>query len=185
MYSLRVWGNGHSNARIITPETVALIERWELFMPKRYADGVRKDGTTIWAIGFGHAEGGDNEPKTIPEDMELTIEQAREILAKDIAVKARWVDVRIPSDRVDLTTFMYGALVSLCFQFGQGRLDQAQTGIGIMQPFPFIKAFHAGRYVKAFTIIRDLNFKRDGTVHDGLTLRRCSEIAFAMHKIDK
>lgn len=163
-----VFGRGHSFDRVITPETVALIERWELFMPRRYADGQRPDGSTIWSIGFGHAEDGDNEPKKITEDIALTIEQAREILAADINVKARFVNTRV---KTSLTTFQFGALTSLTFQYGQGRVDAANTVIPLLNDT---------NYIKAAVAMLALNKKRDGTDLDGLTVRRASEVGFFM-----
>jgi GH24 family phage-related lysozyme (muramidase) len=200
MYSHRVWGYGHSNQRIITPETLAFHERWELFVDHWYPDGIRADGSTIWSCMFGHAEGGDNPPFKMTEGERFTIEQGRDTLAKDIAVKERWVNARFPVDKVPLTTFMYGTLVSLAFQFGQGRLDWAQKGLhppdkknpegrpliidGEPRSFPFIRQINEGKYVDGFCTILDLNFKKDGTVSKGHKLRRASEVGFAMVKKD-
>src|SRR5688500_189865 len=120
MYSVKVWGNGHSNERIITPETLAFHERWEMFIDHWYPDGHRADGSVLWSCMFGHAEDGDNPPFKMTEGETFTMAQAQETLAKDIAVKERWVNARLPPDKVPLTTFMYGALVSLAYQYGQG-----------------------------------------------------------------
>jgi GH24 family phage-related lysozyme (muramidase) len=175
MYSFKVWGKGHSNELIITPETLAFVERWELFMPQRYEDGHRADGSIIYSIGFGHAEDGDNEPKKIPADMVLTIEEARALLLKDIEIKARFVRTRV---KVPISTYMFGAITSLVYQYGQGRVDKAaEAGL-------FLPALNAGQYVKAFCQMLQLDKKKDGSVHPGLTLRRASEVGFLMHKID-
>lgn len=139
-------------------------------MPRRYADGKRKDGSTIYSIGFGHSEDGDNEPKKIPEDMVLTLEQAEAILAADIAIKARYVNARVT---VPLTSFMFGALTSLVFQFGQGRVDAANTVIPLL---------NETNYIKAAVAMLALNKKRDGSELDGLTVRRASEVGFFFTK---
>jgi GH24 family phage-related lysozyme (muramidase) len=165
-----IFGTGHSFDRVILPETVALIERWELFMPTRYPDGKNADGTVRYSIGFGHAEHGDHEPKIILNNMVLTIEQAREILTLDIATKARFVNTRI---KVPLTNYMYGALVSLVYQSGQGRVDREGTIIPLL---------NEGNYVKAAVAMLAMNKKMDGTVIDGLTLRRATEVGFFMTK---
>jgi GH24 family phage-related lysozyme (muramidase) len=186
MYNQKVWGNGHVNDRVITPATLAFLERWELFMPKRYNDGTwrvdfpphRKKGDIRWSIGFGHTEGGDHEPIIIPEDMELTLAEARELLLKDVSVKARWVDRRVPLS-ISLTTYMYGALVSLVYQYGQGRVDKAIIEKGWLLPHLL-----RGQYVAAFCDLLKFDTKQDGTVHPGLTLRRASEVGFLMTKID-
>lgn len=199
MYPYQVWGAGHSHERIITPEAQEMVfERWELYKPRRYPDGVRTrdtaaglKGSTIWSIGFGHAEDGDNEPKIIPAELELSLAEARKLLRLDIAPKERWVNVRI---KVPLTTFMYAALTSLTYQFGQGRLDLAAKGLtinkdnehvpliikGEHKSFPLADLFNEGKYVDAAVMLTYLDFKKDGSFSKGLHLRRASETGWLM-----
>ena len=183
MYSYRVWGKGHSNELIITPETLAFVERWELFIDHWYEDGIRDHdtpegpkGSTIWSCCFGHAEGGDNPPFKMTPGQTFTIEEGRALLLKDFEIKARYVRTRV---KVPLTTYMYGGLSSMVYQYGQGRVDAAVEKEGLVFP-----ALNNGQYVKAFTQMLKLNKKKDGTESDGHTLRRASEIGFLMHRID-
>lgn len=190
-YPVKVWGTGHDNSRVITSATLALLERWELFMDHWYPDGLKPDGSILYSCMFGHAEGGDNPPFKYSELDKFTIGYARETLLADVKVKARWVDARI---KVPLTTFMYGGLVSLCYQFGQGRLDAAQEGKhpsgkplmvdGAHYKFPFIEQFNSGAYVDGITTILGLDFTTAGKVLKGLTVRRATEVGFMMTRID-
>lgn len=193
MYSIRIWGKGHSVDRILIPEAIKVIERWELFIDHWYPDGIRKKdtpqgpkGSIIYSSMFGHAEGGDNPPFKMTPREKFTLEQGRKTLMLDAAVKLRWVNARI---KVPLTTFMTGAIVSCVFQFGQGRLDQANAPNPdpLFHPYgsiPFIDLFNAGRYTKALIAMRDLNYDSSGKVLDGLILRRATEVGFAMTRIE-
>lgn len=207
MYSIQTWGDGHSHERIITDDALnnktSGFKRWELFMSRRYPDGVRKRptnaggvGSIVWSIGYGHAEDGDNEPKVIPADMELTEAEASDLLRRDIEPKARWVNARI---KVPLTTYMFASLTSLAYQFGQGRLDAAARGErpvynpdtaqidfapliveGERKFYPIVDLLNDSKYVKAFRLMLDLNFGQDGKRRDGLALRRAAEVGYAM-----
>jgi len=167
-----VIGAGHSFERVLPDELVTFIARWEAWRPTRYADGTRKRetpagpiGSTVWSIGYGHAEDGDNEPKIIPADMVLTKEQGLAILKADIAKKAHFIDVRV---KVPLTTYQFGALTSLCFQYGNGRLDNS----GLFH------LLNAGNYVDAACEMLDLFTTTSGTIRKGLRFRRAAELAF-------
>lgn len=195
MYSYKVWGNGHSHGRTIIPETVNFHKRWELFMPKRYDDGrwsrdywapgsdpkgppTRKKGDVLYSIFYGHAEGGDNPPFIIDETMEGTEPEGAALLKRDIAIKLRWVNARVPTATA-LTDYMLGALVSLVYQYGQGRIDKRVEEEGLLIP-----KLNEGKYVQAFVDILKFDTKKDGTVHPGLTLRRASEVGFLMTKLE-
>lgn len=170
MYSLLVFGEGHSIERKTIPETVSLIERWELFIPNWYPDGTKEDESILYSCCFGHAEGGDHDPKTMVPGQTFTIEEGREILANDIKTKSHWVDVRV---KVPITTYMFGALTSLAFQYGQGRIDES----GLVIP-----KLNEGKYVQAAIEMLQLNKTKAGDVLNGLTVRRACEIAFFMTK---
>ncbi len=153
-----------------------MIDRFELFMPQRYPDGFwDKERTKIkWAIGFGHNEGGDVEPKVIPANMIVTLEEAQAIRDQDIAVKAMWVNAKITAP---LTTYMFGAIVSLVYQYGQGRVERESK---------LIETLNAEEYVKAATVeILGMNKRKDGTPTDGHTIRRCIEVAHYSTKVNK
>lgn len=170
----KIFGTAHSFERLDIPETVSLVERWETFIPNWYEDGTRKRdtpagpiGSIIWSCCFGHAEDGDNEPKIMTPGQTFTIEQGREILAKDMKIKARYVDTRV---KVPITTFMRGGLTSCVFQYGQGRMDQEKV-------VPFL---NEGKYTKAARAMLNLTKTTAGVDLDGLALRRACEVAFFM-----
>lgn len=167
----KAFGLGHSFERIITPAFVLFVKRWEAFMPKRYPDGKRADGSIVWSIGYGHAEDGDNPPTKIPEALTLTEEEATEILLKDIKSKAHFIDVRV---KVLVTTYQFEALTSLCFQYGNGRLDK--TGI-----FPHI---NTGDYEGAADLMLDLYKTRAGKPLRGLRFRRAAETTWFLTRKD-
>jgi GH24 family phage-related lysozyme (muramidase) len=168
-----VFGKGHTFDRVLLPETFKLIERWELFFPRRYPDGFWPDGTVKYSIAFGHSEGGDHEPKRIDEAMELSLDEGREILKLDVATNARYINARITTP---LTDYMFGALVSLTYQFGQGRLDRYASEIWAI--------LNSGDYIKAAKRLATLDFNSKLKPLDGLFLRRCTEIGFFMTRID-
>lgn len=121
-YQIPVFGSGHSFDLEINGAGLDLITRWEVFSAKRYKDAHRSGFK--WAIGFGHVEGGDNDPITIPEDMVITLEQARSILALDLEDKARWLRGRI---KVPVNTYMFNALVSLTINAGEGNVRNGRV----------------------------------------------------------
>jgi GH24 family phage-related lysozyme (muramidase) len=215
MYATKVWGKGHTHERII-PSTlpsqhgrVIVFERWELYMGESYDDGVwdrdyweprtdpnrtpdRKAGDVRWSVGFGHTEGGDNPPYLIGPGYKISRVDAEKLLESDIGPKMRWVNARLGS--VLLTPYMFTAITSLAYQFGQGRLDAANKGLthdgkplivnGAPASFPFLDQFNHGDYVDAFITILGLNFKKNGKSSKGLILRRASEVGYAMTRKD-
>jgi lysozyme len=134
-YNESLFGNGHSFDRIILPAGMELITRWELFKPRRYKDA-HKSGFK-WAIGYGHVEGGDNEPIIIPEDMVITEPEARAIFLLDLESKARFIRAKLGN--VPVNSYMFSALVSLVYNIGEGNFEES----------PVLKALHDLKYVKA------------------------------------
>jgi GH24 family phage-related lysozyme (muramidase) len=146
-----------------------------------------------WAIGFGHVEGGDNEPKVIMPGMRITRERANEILMQDLEDKARWLRQNII---VPVTSFMFQALISLTANAGQGNVRDG----------PVLPLLNAEKYVaaavaflhhnKAWLPIKDeqgnpvINPETGKPVlalqvSNGLTVRRCTEIGVFMTKKEK
>jgi lysozyme len=167
----KAFGPGHSFERVFTPAFVLFVKRWEAFKGERYPDGKREDGSTVWSIGYGHAEDGDNPPTKIPELLTLSEEEATAILIKDIKSKAHFIDVRV---KVPVTTFQFEALTSFCFQYGNGRMDK--TGI-----FPHL---NAGDYEGAADIMLDLYKTRAGKPLRGLRFRRAAEVTWYLTRKD-
>ncbi len=170
-----VWGGGHSFERKVNSESLNFLERWEQFRSRWYPDGHNKDGTIRYSIGFGHAEFGDNWPFKRSDVEEITVAQATEIYLKDVEVKARYINKVLPPEEVRLTTFQFGALVSLVYQQGQGRLTENPIIVNYLK---------RGEYIVAGT--QFLNYSRNaaGEHKDGLLLRRAAEVGLYMTRKD-
>lgn len=169
-----IWGEGHSFERIIIPEAEAFIERWEQYRANWYEDGIDKKGNPVYSIGLGHAEHGDNWPFTRADVDELTLAQARNICFQDMTVKARYIDKHLAD--IPLTTFQYGALVSLVYQQGQGRLDENPILFNVLK-----KQEYAVAIPYWLTYVRDSKWQH----RDGLLGRRASEVGLYMTRKDK
>jgi GH24 family phage-related lysozyme (muramidase) len=170
---LRIWGDGHSYDRVINPETFQFIREKEQFRSMWYEDGLCRDGVTPrYSIAFGHAEEGDNWPFKRSDTTSVTLAQAEEILLKDVEIKARYINKVVT---VPLTTFQYGALVSLCYQQGQGRLTENPI---------LINWLNKREYVIAGTMFLNYNRNGKGEYKDGLLLRRAAEIGLFMTRRD-
>jgi lysozyme len=141
-YNELVFGNAHSWDLIIIDAGVAVVMRWETFKATRYKD-MHKSGFK-WAIGFGHVEGGENEPKIIPPDMVLTREQAFALLKLDLETKARYVRKKL---KVPVNTYMFNALVSLCYNIGEGNFGGNEDNNWTESPV--LIAINQERYVEA------------------------------------
>lgn len=191
-----VFGNGHSFDMAVNEVGVALVARWELVKLVPYKDA-HKSGFR-WAIGLGHVEGGDNEPKIIDPavlgyTMKITRKQAYDILALDLEDKARWLRQKIT---VPVTSFMFQGLISLTANAGQGNVLEG----------PILPLLNAEKYVaaavaflhhnKAWLPVKDekgnevLNPETGEPilalqVSNGLTVRRCTEIGVFMTKMEK
>lgn len=166
-----VFGAKHSFERIIRPEFLPVLKRFEAWRPKRYPDGKRKDGSIVYSICYGHKEDGDNPPFKITEDMEFTEEEGTAILVKDVGRMAHYIDVRV---KAPLTTYQFEALSSLCFQYGLGRLDKTEL-------FPLL---NAENYVDAFCLMATLTTDTTGKVLKGLVGRRSIEVAHFLTQVN-
>lgn len=185
-FSETVFGKGHSFERIITDDGIAVMTRWETFQPKRYKDA-HSTGFR-WAIGFGHTEGGDNEPKLIPADMEITYSEAIDILRADAELKARWLRKRI---LVPVTTPMFNALVSLTLNAGQGNVAKGPV-LELLNQEKYIAACAAFVDPERGHIFASYDKDGDGVIDEeekrqrinGLICRRSTEMALYLTKID-
>lgn len=138
-----IWGNAHSFVRVFNEHGARSVTRWERFIPTWYDDGFWKSGPMKgqrkWSIGYGHQEGGENEPRVYDPKMILTKAEATAIFQRDAESKARFVRNKIDDD-VWLTSFMFQALVSLVFNAGEGNVEN-----GVQLPDGTI---HGGRVFK-------------------------------------
>lgn len=186
-FSEIVFGNGHSFDRVITDQGLALIIRWETFQARRYLDASKKGSR--WAIGFGHTEGGDVEPKIIPSDMVLTFDQAHEILRADCEKKAQWLRKQI---KVPVTTPMFNSLVSLTLNAGEGNVEKGLV-IDLLNQEKYIAACAAFVDPVRGHIFASYDVDKDGQISDeerhqrinGLICRRMTEGAMFMTKKER
>lgn len=203
MFPIKVFGDGHDLDRVFNDACIDFVERWELFIDHWYPDGfwpedhrlakrVTADGVGVrYSCGFGHTEGGDNPPFEYVAGQSFTLEEARRTLAEDMSVKARYVSKIIP-ESVPLSRFMFGALTSTVFQFGQGRLAAAADGfldtkrtVPLIKPIRPFEMIAEGHHIDGSLELLKLNFKTDGGYHRGLQARRACELALFWTKQEK
>lgn len=139
------FGNGHTFSMDFDwPVFEPISEDWELLMLTPYKDPSRFGDRK--AIGFGHVEGGENEPKVIPDDMVITPEEARAIHRLDLETKARWLRKKI---HVPVTTFQFGAMTLLTMNAGEGNVGRGRV----------LPLLNAEKYVSAGAAFFDHRFK--------------------------
>lgn len=182
------YGNGHSYARALVPEFWNRLKRWERFMPKKYLDTVLKDGTEVWAIGYGHSGKSGvwpSQQEIIDGDITLTQEQAWNILQQDM------YDEYVPQlsrlIKVNVTNYMFSGMM-LTF-FNMGETSYRKTIV--------LSTLHTGKYLAActrFLVLEDgtttNNKARDPSTHElvmqnGLSCRRADEMSLYLTRIDK
>lgn len=99
----------------VNTETLSLIKRWEGCELTAY-----KDIVGVWTIGYGHtAAAGEPTPKA---GMKITQDQADEILKRDLVKYIATVDEVV---KVKINENMRGAMVSLCYNIGQGAFSKS------------------------------------------------------------
>ncbi|GBU17326.1 MULTISPECIES: lysozyme [Methylobacterium] len=74
-----------------------------------------RDSVGVWTIGVGHTSAAG--PPTVRPGLTITPEECEAIFARDVARFARTVAQAVPEDLPD---HAFDALVSLCFNIGQG-----------------------------------------------------------------
>jgi lysozyme len=94
-------------ARQIGDSGLELIKQFEGCRLTAYQDVVG-----IWTIGYGHIAG-------VSEGMQITEEEADELLREDLASAEEAVDAE--TQDVATTDNQFGAMVSLCFNIGAGN----------------------------------------------------------------
>lgn len=161
------FGKGQSFERTLPQSLFPLMERWELYRPTRYVDGHWPDGSDRYSCGFGHQE-------TVKGEFTLqtfwTLDEARATLSRDLESRMTWVNNKI---KAPLTTFMFGSLCSLVYQYGEGRIHPE-----------FINLLSASRFMEAAEYWTNFRYKRDGTASRGLYARRCAEVGHFMTRVE-
>lgn len=187
----RFYGEGHSFELALIPEGIELMTRWEDFSPVPYKDA-HKTGFKM-AIGFGHVFGGENEPIEFDPNMVITRERAMEIYMADVQSKMFWLRKKI---KVPVTTYMFNALASLVLNAGEGNVDEGPVLPLLSKEF-YVAAGCAFLYHnKKWVHLKDPKgvplYQEDGKtpvmdlqVDNGLTTRRCCEVALWTTRKDK
>jgi lysozyme len=135
--------------RKINAEGIALIKQWEGLRLKAY-----KCEANVLTIGYGHTT-------NVTEDMQITEEEAEQLLLRDISVfeaeVSRSVTVKISDNQ-------FAALVSWAFN----------VGVGAMRKSSLIRKLNAGDYASVPSELARWN-KAKGKVVAGLSNRRAAE----------
>jgi lysozyme len=133
----------------ITQEGIDLIKRWEGLKLKAYLCPAN-----VWTIGYGHTT-------NVTPGMEITEEQAEELLRKDLEV---FEAVILNNVVVELTEHQFAALVSWAYNVGAGAVRRSTL----------LKKLNAGDYDSVPAQLARWN-RVNGRVVQGLTNRRAAE----------
>lgn len=187
----KIFGNGHSFWRAIPPKAVTNLKRWEVHISIPYLDN---DG--LWHQGYGHGPKA-GVPEIIPGST-WTEEYASEVLMDDIrnfgSIIDKWISVPV-------TDYMFGAVVSLAYNVGPGRLKNESKVLTYLNEGKYTKAaaefltlnsveIEEKEYVRLLAISPELVLIQTETGEfrkriDGLTLRRCCEVEVFMTQVWK
>lgn len=140
----------------ISNRGLELIKEFEGLELEAYQDIVG-----IWTIGYGHTSMA-GPPDVVP-GMEITEEEATEILRRDLGQYENGVESAV---KVDINQNMFDALVSCTFNIG----------VSAMKKSTFIKRLNQGDYVGCAEAMQWWN-KAGGQVVAGLKRRREAEAA--------
>ena len=142
-------------------EGLALIREAEGFRDKPY-----RDAAGVWTVGFGHTSMAG--PPDVVAGLEVTGEEAAQILARDVSVFASGVAKELVRP---LTDGQFSALVSFAYNVGLANF----RGSGVL------KAVNAGDF-EAVPRRLQLWVKAGGRVLPGLVKRRAAEAALFMQQ---
>lgn len=192
--NIRIFGNNHSFERVIPLKALANLKRYETckLMPYEDSDGLLHQG-------YGH--GPKAGPPEILPGVAWTKEYASQVLMDDVrnfsAIIDKWISVPV-------TSFMFGALVSLAYNVGPGRLKNESQVLTLINQGRYTKAavefltlntvqISKEEYYKLVLItpeivIATLDEEKNDVYRkklDGLILRRCCEIEVFMTQVWK
>lgn len=136
-------------ARRVSEEALALIKRWEGLKLQAY-----KCVADVWTIGYGHTA-------TARPGQVISETQATRLLMEDLARFEATIERLV---RVPLSDGQFGALVSWCFNVGEGAAARSSL----------IRKLNAGEYDAVPGELARWN-KVDGKVVAGLSNRRAAE----------
>jgi lysozyme len=133
----------------ISAEGLELIKKFEGCELKAY-----KCPAGVWTIGYGHIKG-------VEEGMEITKEQAEEMLKEEVVEYENYVNTAVS---VPLSQNHFDALVSWVYNLGNGNLTSSSM----------LNVLNAGDYEGVPAQIKRWN-KAGGKVLEGLVRRREAE----------
>ena len=181
-YNFSLFGDGHSFDRVVSKEGTEFIARFEDFVDHWYEDGVWKSGPKKgepkYSCCYGHLEGGENWPFVYDPNQTFTHDEGIAIFQSDLESKAKYVRSKV---KVPINTFMFNALISLVFNYGEGNIDNDKDGNARNLIWP---ALNVERYVQACAEFRHFNMQ-GGKEINGLIIRRGCEMALFSTKIMK
>lgn len=181
------YGNGHEYNRQLVPEFWFRLRRWERFKSKKYVDYTLPNGTKVYAIGFGHSGHSGiwpSQEEIVNGDIELTFEQAWDILIQD--VYAEYLPQLNKRIKVNITNYMLSGMMLTLFNMGETNFRKTTI----------LDVLHTGKYLAAcaaFLVLPDgqsVNNKarnKEGKleVQNGLTVRRADEMSLYATRVDK
>lgn len=87
-------------------------------------EGIRlkayKDSVGVWTIGIGHTSAAG--PPKVTSTLKITPEECDEIFVRDLVAYEKAIDAAVT---VPITQTEFDALVSLCFNIGQGGFSKS------------------------------------------------------------
>ena len=134
----------------------------------RAAEGLRtkayRDAVGVWTIGYGHTSMAG--PPEVLAGMEMTMEEAADLLVRDVRLFAQAVGQAV---KIPLNDDQFSALVSFAYNVGSGNFRSSSV----------LKAVNAGDF-EAVPRRLQLWVKAGGKVLPGLVKRRAAEAALFM-----
>jgi lysozyme len=140
----------------ISAAGVAMVARFEGCKMKAYRDAVG-----VWTIGYGHTSAAG--PPQVTPGLTITRDQAKDILANDLAMFESGVDALLRSAP---TQGQYDAMVSFAYNVGLGNFAKSSV----------LRLFNAGDETGAAQAFGKWT-KAGGRVLPGLVTRRAAEAA--------
>lgn len=123
----------------------------------------------VLTIGYGHTSLAGTP--LVKPGMKITVQEAERILARDLVKYEEAVQRCVT---VDLTPNQYSALVSLCYNIGEGNFAKSTV----------VKRVNANDFQGAAKAFAMWN-KADGKVSSGLVKRRAMEAALFLSDVDE
>lgn len=157
----------------LLPEGIALVKRWETFVPDAYLDHGGK-----YAIGYGHSTIG---PPAVKEGDKWTEDYATDVLVSDLSDVGIRLLKRIT---VPLNDYQYSALCSIAYNTGVNGLVNSRAITTLHDKtitYPYEKC--ALELVDYAVSAKD---KHTGIRRDflGLKIRRITEAALFLTKVN-